>query len=114
MCDKPCEKEKTGIEEGKASGEQVSGGESEPKNFRFFSHRECEFFPCHKVKNQEDFNCLFCYCPLYTLGDQCGGNFTYTEKGTKDCKNCLVPHSRNAFDHIMSRWKLLEEMGKKK
>ena len=34
--------------------------------------------PCHKTVG-ESFNCLFCYCPLYALGDQCGGNFTYIE-----------------------------------
>lgn len=30
---------------------------------RFFENRECKYFPCHK--GLEDFNCLFCYCPLY-------------------------------------------------
>ena len=51
------------------------------ENYKFFSHRECEFFPCHKVSDEESFNCLFCYCPLYALGKECGGNFTYTENG---------------------------------
>ena len=51
------------------------------ENFKFFQHRECEFFPCHKTNNEENFNCLFCYCPLYALGEKCGGNFKYIEGG---------------------------------
>ena len=43
---------------------------------RFFQNRECRFFPCHKGVAEEEFNCLFCYCPLYTLGRKCGGNYT--------------------------------------
>ena len=40
------------------------------ENFKFFQHKECEYFPCHKTSNKENFNCLFCYCPLYALGDK--------------------------------------------
>ena len=47
----------------------------EGKEYSYFSHKKCEFFPCHKGADSEDFNCLFCYCPLYALGDKCGGNF---------------------------------------
>ncbi len=36
-------------------------------NYKFFRNKDCEYFPCHKVKNDEKFNCLFCYCPLYFL-----------------------------------------------
>ena len=32
--------------------------------YSFFQHTQCEFFPCHKTAKPEDFNCLFCYCPL--------------------------------------------------
>ena len=46
-------------------------------HYSFFQHTQCEFFPCHKTAKPEDFNCLFCYCPLYALGDKCGGNFAY-------------------------------------
>ena len=61
-------------------------------HYSFFQHKECEFFPCHKTDRPEDFNCLFCYCPLYALGDKCKGNFRYTENGVKDCSGCMVPH----------------------
>ena len=36
------------------------------KHYNFFQNKECEYFPCHKGVKEEDFNCLFCYCPLYT------------------------------------------------
>ena len=77
---------------------------TEPKNYRFFQHRECEYFPCHKGVSEEDFNCLFCYCPLYALGKKCGGNSTYTESGYKDCSKCAVPHRRENYDQIIGRY----------
>ncbi len=70
----------------------------------FFSNRECEYFPCHKVDNDEDFNCLFCYCPLYALGRKCRGNYSYTENGIKDCSKCLIPHRPDTADYIMKRF----------
>lgn len=82
--------------------------------YAFFQNRECDYFPCHKTMNPENFNCLFCYCPLYTLGDKCGGNFYYNEKGNKSCKNCLVPHGRKSIEYIMSKYPLLAEMARKK
>ena len=83
------------------------------ENFKFFNHRICEFFPCHHVENDEDFNCLFCYCPLYALGDRCGGSFKYTDEGIKDCSGCLIPHRKNSYDYIMSKWALINDLAKK-
>lgn len=85
----------------------------EKKAYQFFSHRECEYFPCHKNIPEEDFNCLFCYCPLYGLKDQCGGNFTYLENGIKSCMNCGIPHSIKGYDYIMSKTNEIMELGKK-
>lgn len=81
-------------------------------SYRFFQNRECEYFPCHKVKNSEDFNCLFCYCPLYALGDRCGGNCCYTENGIKDCSGCLIPHSAAGYDYINERFSQIAELAK--
>ena len=83
------------------------------EKYKFISHRECEFFPCHKVENDEDFNCLFCYCPLYALGDRCGGDFVYLENGVKDCSGCMVPHSSGGYDYIMENFGKIMEMVKK-
>ena len=90
------------------------------ENYKYFAHRECEYFPCHAGADADDFNCLFCYCPLYALGDRCGGCFRYTESGikdctgcggdfeylpggVKDCSRCTYPHRRESYDGIIAR-----------
>lgn len=84
------------------------------ENYKFFQHKDCEFFPCHQTNDPESFNCLFCYCPLYLLKEECGGNFRYDEvTGIKDCMNCMVPHSKGGYDYIMSRSMDLMEAAKK-
>ena len=82
-------------------------------NFDFFQNRECEYFPCHAGADPEKFNCLFCYCPLYALGDRCGGNFSYTEQGIKDCSNCLRPHRRENYSKILEKMSQVRDMAKK-
>lgn len=82
-------------------------------NYKFFQHKTCEYFPCHKTCNPGDFNCLFCYCPLYALGKDCGGNFTYTNKGIKDCSGCLVPHCKDNYDVIMGKMEQVIALAKK-
>lgn len=68
----------------------------------YFCNRECEYFPCHKAKG-DDFNCLFCFCPLYSLGEDCGGNFVILENGVKDCSECLLPHRKENYKLILER-----------
>ena len=83
------------------------------KKYSFFCHRECEYFPCHPVADRENFNCLFCYCPLYALGDKCGGKFVYLPNGYKDCSACLYPHRRENYDKIIDRYgEIVEAMEK--
>ena len=77
---------------------------TERENGVFFQNRECRFFPCHQGVAEEEFNCLFCYWPLYTLGKRCGGNFTYTEKGVKSCKDCAFPHQKENYGRLISRF----------
>ena len=74
------------------------------KHYAFYCNRECECFPCHPGADPESFNCLFCWCPLYALGEKCGGNFRYTENGVKDCSRCLFPHVRNNYGKVMDRF----------
>lgn len=81
-------------------------------SYRFFQNRDCKYFPCHKVQDESAFNCLFCYCPLYTLGDQCGGNCTYTDQGIKNCTNCTLPHNPKGYDYILSRFHALAELAR--
>ncbi|MFT5749533.1 MAG: Zn-finger protein [Ancylomarina sp.] len=72
------------------------------ENYKFNQNRKCEYFPCHKVENEDEFNCLFCFCPLYMLKEECGGNFKYTN-GFKDCSDCIIPHKKDSHAHVMSK-----------
>ena len=82
-------------------------------NYHFFQNKDCAYFPCHTGADPENFNCLFCYCPLYVLGEACGGSFTYTSNGIKDCSNCLRPHKRENYEIIQSQMSDVLEMVKK-
>ncbi|MGN0658642.1 MAG: cysteine-rich small domain-containing protein [Emergencia sp.] len=73
------------------------------KNYKFFSHCACEYFPCHQTDNTEEFNCMFCYCPLYEMGKDCGGNYFYLDNGVKDCSGCLVPHRKDNYDYVIKK-----------
>ncbi len=76
----------------------------EGKHFAFFCNQECEYFPCHETSDPEHFNCLFCYCPLYALGPDCGGNFRYLEGGVKDCSACKLPHQPASYGYITRKF----------
>lgn len=71
-------------------------------NYAYFQNRDCEYFPCHKT-DEDFFNCLFCYCPLYSMGSKCGGDFTFTPDGIKDCSNCLIPHKSSGYSYVISK-----------
>ena len=72
------------------------------KNY-FFQHTECDYF------------CMLCYCPLYTLGEDCGGNYTYTSKGAKNCKACNIPHNGDSGVRLVrSRFDDLRKLAAKK
>ena len=83
------------------------------QNYKFFNHKDCEYFPCHKTNDPDNFNCLFCYCPLYALKDKCGGNFRYTDNGIKDCSNCFLPHRRDNYDYIIRKFQDIINITKK-
>ena len=65
--------------------------------YKFFAHRQCEFFPCHKGADPDRFNCLFCYCPLYLVPD-CGGDFT--RLGTKTAAAAFCPTTRTGTTRL--------------
>lgn len=78
------------------------------QNFKYFTNTNCEFFPCHdlgKFKRSEEFNCLFCYCPLQYL--ECPGPYVVF-KGVdgvirKDCTACILPH-----DGFFKSWNFIQ------
>ncbi|WP_461205274.1 cysteine-rich small domain-containing protein [Clostridium sp. DL1XJH146] len=79
-------------------------------HYKFNQNKKCEYFPCHKGVDEDKFNCLFCYCPLYMLGDECGGNYKITND-MKDCSQCTKPHDEEGYEYIMSKMKLVLEKG---
>ena len=68
---------------------------------RYFCNDRCQYFPCHQGLAPHEFNCLFCFCPLYFL-TACGGNHTWRQ-GVKDCSACLKPHRPGGYDQIMAQ-----------
>lgn len=82
------------------------------EKYKGFTNSECEFYPCHdtsKFKHKDEFNCIFCYCPLVWL--ECPGPYTVIEDADgqkrKDCSLCTLPHDGYKQSwHIMnlSKW----------
>lgn len=75
-------------------------------SYKFFANKECQYFPCHEAyrNSKGDFNCLFCYCPMYLI-EKCPGNPNFIDKGEKrikDCSNCTFPHRPENYDKVMA------------
>lgn len=70
-------------------------------SYRFFENKEFDYFPCHE--GLDNFNCLFCYCPMYHVKN-CPGNPVYKEKEGKRlkiCTNCTFPHQAENYDKVI-------------
>lgn len=80
----------------------------------YFCNQDCRWFPCHEGADAENFNCLFCYCPLYALGEDCGGDYVYLENGIKDCSGCLFPHRAENYQTIAGRFEEIAELARKR
>lgn len=88
-------------------------------SYRFFANKACKYYPCHE--GMEEFNCLFCYCPLYGR-ERCPGNPEYILKKEtgkdggeyvrkiKSCMNCTFPHDAKNYDVMMQ---FLENTGER-
>lgn len=80
----------------------------------FFRNVDCAYFPCHEGVDESEFNCLFCYCPLYALGPACGGDFSYTDKGIKDCTGCTRLHAGDeGIDLVRQHFLQLADIAKR-
>ena len=84
------------------------------QDYSFTQNPQCAYFPCHAGVKASDFNCLFCYCPLYALGERCGGHFTYTAKGVKDCSNCAFPHRGENYKAVLARFPEIAKLAARK
>ena len=83
------------------------------ESYKFYQSKACDYFPCHSGADPDSFNCLFCYCPLYALGERCGGDFCYTASGIKDCSACLIPHDPDNYNRILSAMDAVLELAKR-
>lgn len=70
------------------------------KSFSFFQNKKCEYFPCHKTDDYNNFNCLFCFCPLYYF-EKCIGDYKYTKDGIRKCADCTIPHLKENYGLII-------------
>ena len=75
-------------------------------NYAYFQNKDCEYYPCHKTDG-EDFNCLFCFCPLYRL--PCPGEPKQLPNGTRDCSGCGFPHKKENYVRIMQCLRAAQE-----
>ena len=68
----------------------------------FFANTACRYYPCHE--GIEEVNCLFCFCPLYTLA-RCPGTPAYIEadgRRIKSCSSCTFPHRAENYGKLMA------------
>ena len=75
---------------------------------KYFKNIDCKYFPCHKIKNNGFFNCLFCYCPLFS-DKNCGGKYLLVNE-IKDCSNCNIVHYKAGYKFIQSKLKKSTEV----
>lgn len=70
-------------------------------SYKYFKNKDCKYYPCHKLDG--DFNCMFCFCPMYTL-EKCPGDPEYIQsdgRTVKSCMDCIFPHQPDNYDKIM-------------
>ncbi|PQJ97084.1 cysteine-rich small domain-containing protein [Chromatium okenii] len=74
-------------------------------SFQGFTNTACAFYPCHSGIHRE-FNCLFCYCPLYAYN--CPGTYSMLidrhGQPRKDCSQCRLPH-----DGYAASWQFIQK-----
>ena len=71
-------------------------------SYKFFNNKACVYLPCHDKPEKDEFNCLFCYCPLFLMGEDCSGLFVMNH-GVKDCSACHLPHVPEFYDTIVKK-----------
>ena len=84
----------------------------EGKEYSFFSHKKCEYFPCHKGADPEELQLPVLLLSAVRAGREMRREFPYTENGIKDCTGCLVPHRRENYGYITGKYRELAQMMK--
>ena len=96
-------------------GDTVMGEQKkywEGKHFAFYTNKECEYYPCHPVPEGTEFNCLFCYCPLYMLGRKCGETSPIWKAASRTVASAWYPTAGRTMDllptvsrRLLARWR---------
>lgn len=60
--------------------------------YKFIQNKACKYWMCHEGVKEENFSCLFCYCPWFY---HCGS------KEEVDCKECIIPHEQGSYAMIL-------------
>ena len=68
-------------------------------DFNFYQNKDCRYYPCHKDVAEDEFNCLFCYCPLYFI--DCEGDYKLLDNGMKDCMGCTKNHDKHSWKFVI-------------
>ena len=75
------------------------------QHHKYFQNKKCPYWMCHTGIKEENFNCLFCYCPL--IAYECPGPYEvfYDKNGLKrkDCSACKVVH-----DGYQKSWNIVQ------
>jgi Zn-finger protein len=78
----------------------------ENNHYKYFQNKECPFWMCHSGVKEENFSCLFCYCPL--IAYKCPGPYeVFHDKNgkiRKDCSACKIPH-----DGYEKSWNIMQK-----
>ena len=91
-------------------GDQAGMGRG--KGIRSSRIRTASISPAIKRIKRKISTVFSVYCPLYALGDKCGGNFQYLASGYKDCSGCLIPHRRENYGRILEKYPQIADLAK--
>jgi adenosylcobinamide hydrolase len=63
-----------------------------------WSPKNCPYYPCHFHEQ----SCDFCYCPLYTCGDESLGQWVESSNGGDvwNCSQCTLLHEPEIADYL--------------
>lgn len=61
-------------------------------SYKFFENLGCKYYPCHSGIKKGEFNCLYCFCPIFVVCKR------HSKSG---CEFCKVPHDKGSYKFMM-------------
>jgi Zn-finger protein len=65
--------------------------------------KDCNYYPCHDGIIEEEYQCEFCFCPIYPCNiEKTGGKIISGRDGSQiwDCSDCIIVHEKENFNKI--------------